>query len=66
MTTSATAAIVTALAAAYLVGLVQGHRVGHGRASRRYTRALSGRGSHPGRTLVLIGALVAIAYLYAH
>jgi hypothetical protein len=61
-----TEVIVAALAAAYLVGLVQGHRTGRGRASRRYERALSGHGSRPGRTLVLIGILIAAAYLYVH
>ena len=66
MTTSDLAAIVTAVAVAYLVGLVQGHRAGGGRASRRYARALSGRGSHPGRTLVLTGVFIAAAYLYVH
>ena len=59
-----TAALVTALVVAYLMGLIHGNRAGRGRASRRYARALSGRGSHPGRTFVLIGVLIAAAYLY--
>ena len=66
MTTSDTAAILTVVAVAYLVGLIQGHRAGRGRASRRYARALSGRGSHRGRTLMLIGVFIAAAYLYVH
>jgi hypothetical protein len=66
MTTPDAIAILATVAIAYLVGLIHGNRAGRGRASRRYARALSGRGRHPGRTLVLIGVLIAAAYLYVH
>jgi hypothetical protein len=66
MASSETTAIVTAVAVAYLVGLLQGQRVGSGRASRRYARVISRRGGHSGHAAVLIGALVAAAYLYVH
>ena len=66
MTNSDAIAILAAVAIAYVVGLIHGNRSGRGRASRRYARALSGRGKRPGRTLVLIGVLIAAAYLYAH
>lgn len=66
MTAPDAIAILAAVVIAYVVGLIHGNRAGRGRASRRYARALSGRGRHPGRKLVLVGVVIAAAYLYVH